>query len=369
MVEIQPMLLTVQPWDAIRGTSLYFTYTGARQALVNHLVVTDATTSEIVYSYEYSSFEKTHPLPPNHFANGKVYKAKLRVKFDDGSYSPFSAELTFKTFATPVLDITSIDGLGHVYNRDVTFIAQYSQADNEKVSTYRFNLYDENEDLIKSFPIRYPMNEGELTEVVDGLEKGKGYFIECVISTINGVIYTHRERFIPMYIVPSVNGVISTRNDKEEGFIRITANLKQVLGTQVRASAKKLVDYVSGIDNDDDDYDSDNYDYLDDDWVIVPADKPIMFKGLGMNRASDFVFKLWCKDIPVGTKFAEVSPAENNGIGIQFWKQENRVIAVKEYNGVISRYVSNSLLIPDGTEYMLYVKVIEHRLDLEIKIL
>jgi hypothetical protein len=368
VIEIQPKLLRIAPWDALKGTSVYFTYTGSRQALDNHLVISKVSTGEIMYSYEFSSFEKVHHIPPSILVNGETYKAKLRVKFDDGTFSPYSQEIQFKTFATPVLDIDNIDGQGYVYNRDVTFIAVYSQVDGEKVKTYRFSLYDENEDLISNYPLRYPMTE-ELTEVIKGLEKGKGYFIECVIETLNGIVYTHRERFIPMYIVPSANGVISTRNDEEEGFVRITANLNQVLGTQVRGDSKKKVDYVSGVDNDDDDYDSDNYEYIDNDWVVVPSNKPIIFKGLGMNRASDFVSKVWCKGIPSNTKFMEISPAENKGIGIQFWKYDDRVVVVKEYNGIVSRHCSNIVLIPDIAEFMVYAKVIEHRIDISLQIL
>ena len=81
---------------------------------------------------------------------------------------------------------------------------------------------------------------------------------------MNGVIYSHRERFISMYLVPSINGVISTRNDEEEGFIRVTANLKNIVGTQVSGTPS--------VDNDN--YDSNNYEYLNDEWVVVPSDRP-----------------------------------------------------------------------------------------------
>ncbi|MGM2776454.1 hypothetical protein ACS2QO_28640, partial [Bacillus cereus group sp. Bce015] len=103
------MLQAVQPWDATKGTNFYFTYTGHRQALKNHLLVTDVNTNAIAYSFEWSSFEKTHPIAPNVLTNGKEYKAQLRVKFADGSYSAYSNEIKFRTFATPVLDIVSID--------------------------------------------------------------------------------------------------------------------------------------------------------------------------------------------------------------------------------------------------------------------
>jgi hypothetical protein len=354
-VEVVPSLLRIAPFDALKGTSVYYTYTGSRQALDNELEIVNVANNQIVYKFEYSSFEKVHHIPPAILVNGNVYKARLRVGFNDGTYSPWSNFVEFRTFATPVLDIDNIDGQGYVYNQDVTFIALYSQTDNEKVKTYKFSLYDENEELITHYPVRYPMEEGQLTEVVKGLEKGKGYFIECTIETINGMVYTHREKFIPMYIVPSVNGTISLRNDKEEGFVRITGNLSQILGTQVKADIN-------------DNYHSDNYEYIDDDIIVIPEDDPLLFRGLNMNKASDFVMKVWCRNIPYGKKFLELRPKDGNGISIEFWRYEDRVVAVKENNGVVARYCSNIYNIPQGTDFMLYVKAIEHRLDLSLQI-
>jgi hypothetical protein len=358
VIEIKPVLLRIEPWDATKGTSVYFTHTGSKQSLDNEMVITDIATREIVYKFVYSSFEKVHHLPPNELINGKVYEAKLRTRDVDGVYSPYSNIVHFRTLKNPILDIVSIDGQGYVYNQDVTFQATYSQENDEKVKNYRFSLYDDGEDLIKRFPVRSPMEVNQINEVVKGLEKGKGYFIECLIETVNGLVYTHRERFIPMYIVPSINGVISTRNDPDEGFIRITSNLKQILGTQVKGTPKEVGDL----------YDSDNYVYENDDWIIIPEEKPVIFTGLGMNKASDFVMKVWCKNILENSKFLEISPAENEGIAIEFWKYKDRVVATKELNGKVSRYRSNILTVPKNVGFMLYVRVVEHRIELSIQL-
>lgn len=364
--EIKPSLLAIQPFDATKGASIYFTYTGSKQSLKNHLVISDAKTNAVLYSFEYSSYEKVHHLPPNIIPNGKEYKAKIRVISSDGDPSPYSNEVQFKTFSNPVLDIDNIDGQGYVYNSDVTFIALYSQSEGEPVKTYRFSLFDENEDLIENYPIRVPSAPNTLTEVVKGLEKGKGYFIQCSIETVNGVVWTHRERFIPLYIVPSVNGVINTRNDRDEGVVKVTANLKQLLGTQVSGGSRTSVDSNSNTGGA---QIKEEYQYEDEEWVIVPKGKPVIFKGLGMNRASDFVMKVWCKKIPNNTKFLDLSPVDDTGIAIEFWKYSDRVIAVKKHGGITSRYCSNVIVIPDSSAFMLYAKAIEHRIDLSIKIL
>ncbi|HDX9663342.1 TPA: hypothetical protein ROX91_002041 [Bacillus cereus] len=359
MTDIKPSLIVIPPFDATKGASIYYTYTGSKQSLKNQLVVTDIKTNMIVYSFEYSSFEKVHHVPPNTLENGKSYKAKIKVLLSDGGDSPYSNEVQFKTFSNPVLDIDNIDGQGYVYNSDVTFIANYNQKEGEPVKHYRFSLFDENEDLIENYPIRVPRAPNVLTEVVSGLEKGKGYFIECAIETINGVRWTHRERFIPLYIVPSVNGVINTRNDADEGTIKVTANLKQLLGTQVTGGGR--TNSIGQV--------LDEYEYEDEEWIIVPKDKPVIFKGLGMNRASDFVMKIWCKKIPNGKKFLDLSPVDDTGIAIEFWKYADRVIAVKKYGKSVARYCSNVIVIPDSSAFMLYAKAIEHRIELSIKIL
>jgi hypothetical protein len=358
MTVVSPILLAINPFDSTRGTSVYYTYTGSQQSTENNLRITDKVTGLAVYDFNYIGFEKVHHIPPSELVNGNKYVARIRVRFLDGTYSPYSNEVEFNALATPVVDIESIDGQGYVYNADVTFVARFTQDNGELVENYRFNLYDEQGDLIQKFPLRYPDDaSGVLTEVVKKLEKGKGYFIECIIETTNGFIWSQKEKFIPLYLVPSINGVIQTEDDVEEGFVRITANLKDILGTQVRATDPN------------DTYISDNYQYEESEWVVVPSDNPLIFKGLGMNRASDFVAKIWCRDVPVDTMFLELRTKDNSGIPIQFWRYQDRVVAVKKYSGITSRHRSNIILVPEASEFLIYVKAIEHRIDLSLQIL
>lgn len=355
--------MAIKPWDALRGTSVYYTYTGSKQSLENSLVITDTFTNQIVYSFENVTLEKVHHIPPNVLKNGKSYSAKLRVKLADDTFSPYSNSVNFKCFKTPVIDISNIDGKGYVYNSDVTFIANYHQEDGERIKNYRFSLYDENEELIKNFPVRTPTDFNYLTETVNGLEKSKSYFIKCSIETINGVTYSHREMFTPLYIVPSIKGIINARNDEEEGFIRVTANLKQIIGTQVSGG--------DSINPDIEDLEQvvESFEYIENEWVVVPKDKSLFFTGLSMNRASDYIMKVWFKDVPNNTRFLELSPPRSTGIAVQFWKYKDRVVAIKDYNGVRSIHVSNIIEIPNNYDCMLYVKAIEHRIELEIEVI
>lgn len=366
MADIKPMLLSISPFDSTKGTTIYFTFTGSKQTLENNLHITDKSTGKAVYDHEWATYEKAHHIPARILENGKTYIAKLRVKYTDGTYTHYSNSVEFKTFETPVLDITNIDGHGYVYNADITFITKYSQGDGEAVKTYRYTLYDENEEVLVKFPIRRPSatDPTVLTETAPQLEKGKGYFIECLIETVNGIVYSHRERFIPLYVVPSAQGVVQARDDSSEGFVRITSRLQQITGQQTQGKSiweHRNIPAPRGYDT---------YRYIDNEWVVIPPESPVVFSNLGMNKASDFIMKVWMKDVPNNKMFLELrTDEEENGASIQFWKYENKIVAKKTLHGKTSCHRSNRVNLPEDVEYMLYVKVIEHRLDLNITIL
>ena len=88
-----------------------------------------------------------------------------------------------------------------------------------------------------------------------------------------------------------------------------------------------------------------------------------------MNRASDFIMKIWCKGIPNGTKFMELSHEGSGGMSIDFWKESDRILATKILGSHMATYSSNIVEISSDVEFMLYVKTIEHRIDLSITLL
>lgn len=364
MTTIKPSLQRIPVFDATKGASVYYKYTGYQQSLINNLVITNVDTGEIVYSFDYSSFEKVHHIPPNVLTNGDRYKAKLRVKLTSGQYTEYSNEVAFRVFTTPVLDIATIDGEGYVYNQDITFLATYSQEEGEPVRTYRFKLYDQSRELIKSFQIRRAEpNQTILDELVEGLEKNKGYFIGCEIETMNGMVYDHTESFVPLYIVPSVNGIIHTTTDSENGFVKVSSSIKQLIGTKVTGSSPTASQAEGNR--------SDDYTYIDNDWVVVPSGSPIRFSGMDMNRASDFVMKVWCRNLPNDKVFLQMIPSkeDDQGISMTFIKKSNRVVVEKEFKGVKSRHASLPTLIPNDRDFMIYTKVVEHRIEVEVKMI
>lgn len=347
---MKPTLLSIKTFDTNKGSSIYYSYTGSMQIVSNELKITDVLTNKIVYQYEARSYEKVHHIPPTILVNGKTYKAEIRVSHKNSGFSEWSNAVIFYTVTTPVLDIVSIDGQGYVYNTDVTFEATYNQRESDQIVRYRFSLYDENNILLKNYPMRYNDKRESLTtvhETIGDLRKSQGYYIEVMIETEKGMFHSQKEKFIPMYVTPFVNGVINAENDEDNGFVRVNARLKQLLGTAITANK------------------SYNYKYHNEDWIEIPNEAPVMFKGLGMNRASDFIMKTWFRKVPVGEMFLSLTQ-EDGLISIDFYREKGRVVAKKYINNVCATYTSNVLSVSESEEVYMYVKVIEHRIEIEI---
>jgi len=348
---MKPTLHSIQTFDAKRGASVYFTYTGSKQIASNELTITNIATGLVVYKFKNQNYEKVHHIPPTVLENGKTYKAEVKVTHSDGTSSDFSNAVTFYTVTTPILDIISIDGQGYVYNTDVTFVANYKQVEDDLITRYRFSLYDENNYLLKNYPMRYNDSKAILTsisETIHDLRKGKGYYIEVSVETEKGMFHSHKERFIPMYVTPAVRGVIEAENDEEFGFVKVNSRLKQLLGTAITATEYH------------------DYQYIDKDWIVIPNEAPVLFKGLGMNRASDFIMKVWFYDVPIGDMFLSLTQ-EDGLISIDFYRLKDRVIAKKYINGVGSVYTSNVLNVGQDEKIFMFVKVVEHRIDIVIE--
>lgn len=296
-MDIVPILTPITSIDASIGKTVYFKYTGSNMAIANELRIKRVDTDSYVYKFTYESLDKLHNIPPNILSNGVVYEADIRLKLQDGTYTNYSSKITFKALTTPVLDIVSIDGQGFVYNSDVTFVASYSQIEDEKVKSFRWTLYDSMEIQIMSFPIKTYIDY--ITQDITGLEKGKTYYIECKIETVNGVTHKIREKFSPLYIVPTADGKLDCAVNDKNGFATVVGLLDSVVGNGVRAidsESKTLVDW--------DDYERDLNNN-----IIINSSNRVDYEDISI--VNDFVASFIVR--PLGDyTIAELHSSENN---------------------------------------------------------
>lgn len=351
-----PYINIINNFDARNPYVVGYTYLGADRILTNELSIREnKPNGRSIYSRESTKFDKNHEIPQDTLKNGVSYLAKVRVKVG-GKWSPWSPEVKFLCLAEPTVTFTSLDEKNYIYNNDVLMTAIYRQAQGEKIKTYQFTLMNENKVPITKYPVRYP-NENEpniLKERIGGLVKGKLYYVGCRVITHNGINHLEIKEFVPHYVAPTLEGSVQVKNQEDNGQILIQTFMKQLLGTQTKA-------YIPNAPNDD----PMNYSYLNKEWVIIPPSMPLYFTRIGMAKAGDWVFKVWCKNVVNGTML-DFSKEFGDGIHVKIIKHDDYVIAEKEYRGIKSRVRSNIVKDLKLNPFCLYVRSVEHRIQLDI---
>ena len=359
---MQPYINQVNNFDATQDYVIEYTYLGSERVLTNEVSIReDVKNSVAVYTRQSTKFDKIHTVAGGSLINGKNYLIKLRVRLgtledEEGGWSDWSPELRFVCLATPTFIFSNLDKNSYVYNNDVMMQVIYRQEQGEKVETYQFSLLDQNKSPLTIFPTRTPneTSPNVLEERFNNLVKGRLYYIKCQVVTRNGINFFDTHQFVPHFASPSLDGIVETQNQSESGQILVQSFLKQTLGIQTRP-------FVVGENNND----SDNYTYLGNDWVVIPPDKPLKYTSMGMAKASDWVAKVWCKNILNGV-FLDFEREDNNGIGLKFYKHDEYITCEKENLGFKSRTISNIVPNLKLKEFYLYIKVVEFRVLMEI---
>lgn len=360
---MKPILNYVSNFDARDEYTFQYLYLGPERVTENELSIREAEkNSSSIYSKQVVSFDKIHILTPT-LVNGKSYYARIRLKIGD-VWGEWSEEVKFTCLSKPTFLFESLRDEKFVYNNDLLMTVVMGQEQGDKVSTYRFSLLDQNKLPVKEYPTRQAdlTTPNVMTERVNGLTKGKLYYIAVYITTQNGLEAFSMHEFIPHFIAPSVTGAVQTLNQPTDGQVLVQGFLRQHLGIQTRPYIKGEEEGAIPM----------SYQYLNGEWVIIPPDRPLTYKKMGMAQASDFIAKIWCKHIPNG-KFLEFEREDKNGIGMTFYKRDDCIVCKKEYlneDGLGLVYQSRSNIVPDlkKKHFYLYIKVVEFRVDMKIEV-
>lgn len=353
---MRPFLNLIDNFDANMDYLVYFTYLGSNRMLKNKLSIRETGTTIPVYERDSTKFDKNHVIPKGTLVNGRSYKAKIQVLQENDEWTQFSQEIDFICLSTPTIVFDNIDSQKFVYNDDVMMTAIYRQDEGEQVDNFQFTLMDQNKVPLTVFPTRIP-NPSTPTvfqERMSGLVKGKLYYVGIRVITKNGINYTTSREFIPQFVAPTVNGIIEVTNQGEAGHVLVQTFLRQLLGNQVKA-------YIPNA-SDDGEW---NYVFLDDEWIVIPSSMPLIFTRLGMAKSSDWVAKIWCKNVPNGLML-DFSREEGGDVHVRFYKHDDYIVCEKEYNGLKSRTKSNTVRGLKLKEFYLYIRVIEFRVQMKI---
>ena len=358
---MQPIVNLVSNFDANKEYEFTYTYLGSERILTNELSIReDKVGSSPVYTRTSTKFDKNHILPSGKLQNGKSYLVKIRVELE-GSWSVWSPEVAFTCLTTPKYTFENLQEEKFVYNNDVLMRIIFQQEQGDRVDTFNFVLMDQNRVPITKYPMRRPESNtpNVLQERISDLVKGKLYYIGCYVTTLKGIQFFDAHEFIPHFVAPGSAGVVEVQNQADSGQVMVQAFLRQHTGIQTTPYISEDVESIPS-----------SYVFLNGEWIVIPPHRPLMYKKMGMAKASDFVLKLWCKNVTNGT-FLHFTEEDGNGIGIKFVKHRDYITVEKEFlndggNGIVSRTKSNTIPNLGLKEFYLYVKVFEFRVHVEI---
>lgn len=357
----QPYINFIDNFDAEKDYTVEYTYLGSERILTNEVSIKEnKTNGKEIYVRQSTKFDKNHVIPANFLKNGESYLIKLRVKLTADSWSDWSPTMDFVCLSTPILYFQTLDDKNYIYNNDIMMNVLYRQKQGEKIETFQFSLMDENKVPIYTYPVRFtdPQSPNYISERMSDLVKGRLYYVGCKIKTKNGIVFFDSHEFIPHYVAPTISGMMAVQNNQEDGQVLVQTFMKQLLGTQTKP-------YIPGKNGE---VLENSYIYLDNEWIVIPPDHPLMYKRLGMAKASDWMAKIWCKNVQNGL-FLDMTRTNGDPIGLKFYKKDNYITCEKEFLGVKSRTKSNEVKDLKLKGFYLYIKVIEYRIQMTITLI
>lgn len=359
----RPILYAVPAFDAAQAYTFRFNVTGGDQVAGSRIIIrtndenftqvypTSSTANEgWVQSYGFS-----YTLPANSLTNGSYYQATVQTRNASGEESQESAAIQFYCYTTPTLTLqTQIVG-GIVDNSSLTVVVEYNQEEDERLSSYVFELYSGEGLLISSSgtirvpadsPVPYTLPAYTFT----GLENNNAYSFECRGETVEGtVVTTGRISFTTSFDVPSVFSTVEVINNCEEGYVTFRSNVNPIDGKS----------------------DPDPPIFIGDSVDLTQPGSSVTW-GEGYEIDGDYTMQLWGRSFTPGTNILMFENAYGDTATIKYVTDDTNAwfeLRVVE-SGSLWGYVmqSNTIPIPPSTDWIfLWNRRIGPLYDLQIQ--
>lgn len=221
-----PSIEAIPSFDPTYDATINFYYND-NQPYKNRIVITDNSTSDIVYDKTQDSMRLYVTIPANTLTAGKQYLAQVQVYDIDGNYSNLSDPILFYCFTTPVFKFTDINDNDVYRNASINLSLSYSQEQNEEIKDYQFALYSEDKILQSSSDVIYSSTLSSYTFY--GLKNNTKYYLRAYGETIHGMkIDTDYIGINVQYNVIPANVAFQITNMYKNGSIRIETNILSV---------------------------------------------------------------------------------------------------------------------------------------------
>lgn len=267
----KPIISTISPFDAGKGTTISFSWSGNKMSS-NTLYIYNNSTNSLIYSNTVtSSYTLKNTVTGGYLTNGVKYYAIIIVT--DYTGNTFTSDkVLFYCYTTPTFYFQNLQTTisATSYTADV----YYYSPDGETFNFCNFYLYDydtgtESEDstlLYKSADISE--TNGVIAYTYRGLENHNQYWVRALGQTVHGMTvdtgykkvyidFTNEDSYAPIYAV----------NESDQGCIHVYTNLV-------------IISSVA---------DSDSYSYVDSEYIDL-RDGEVTYTDIG--PFDDFTMKI-----------------------------------------------------------------------------
>jgi hypothetical protein len=210
------------------------------------------------------------------------------------------------------------------------------------LQSYRFYLYQDDSLLGYSPELFNGLLEYEFT----GFQNDETYEIELKVVSVDGLEQSLKLSFVAKYIQPRLANVINLENNAENGSIKITAKVKQIIGQ----------------------IDSGTINYIDNDWIDLHSGIVSFSNDDGFKiNTEDFSIKMWIKDIKVDEYFLTMD-GQYGSIKMNYYN--NRIHVWKEMNGIKNHFASDEIYITSSNDVVfIFIQSVENGIEIKSQII
>ena len=286
---MKPVVKQIIPFDADNEHKIEFSWAGSR--VYGHKIeIYDNETNEKVYPLtddeEFTTYALYHTLPAETLINGKKYSVQVSVRDYQEVYSEWSDKYSFKVFSTPEFIFENITEENKQFtSSSVTARVKYLQKEYEDIGSYKFYLYDSNNNVLQISDTKYERDEINYT--YKGLDNNTFYYIQCIGVTANGMpIDTGKVKIFIKYENTSIYARFFAENDVQHGGNKWSTNI-----VLIDYTGNKTFEYV---DNDYIDLTNDKIYY--DNGYTIPNDGAIIISGKSFYKNNNHILSIYNKD-------------------------------------------------------------------------
>lgn len=332
-----PILYSQAAFDATQAHTFTFNVVGGEQVTQNKLVITNQSTSEIVYQAVQTTYKFEHILPANTLTNGVYYSAYIITYNSNGTASAQSNSIQFYCYSIPSFAFSNLPINNTITNSTYNFQVTYNQAEGELLNSYSFTLYDAQRIQIATSGVQYVGTTTIPPTVISyqftGFIDKTSYYIRAIGQTAQGTqVDTGFIAISIIYTVPSLFSIIELSNNCSGGYVLVKSNLIEI-GANSNPTPPIYIDNNTAVD----DRDSGRY---------VQWDS-------GFELKDDFTASLWGRDFNENSNIITMTDDLGNNIIIRYRTNENNTVYADAtvINGDVVYYIySDSISVPSSTD-------------------